>query len=72
MGGGTVSIECRRYEKPLKCGWYHARTVFRVTGDEVLYKFETESDGYQVGASTPKAFKRWMKGTLPPATEEQL
>lgn len=59
-----VEIELRRYEKPLKNGWYHARTVFRVTGDEVLYKFESE-DGYQVGASTPKQFRRWMKGTLP-------
>ncbi len=60
-----VEIECRLYEKPLKNGWYSVRNVFRVTGDEVLYKFETESDGYQVGASTPKQFRRWMKGTLP-------
>jgi len=58
-----MNIECRRYEKKLKSGWYSTRTVFRVTGNEVLYKFETESDGYQVGASTVKAFKRWMRDT---------
>ena len=57
-------IELRRYEKQVKNGWYHSRTVFRVTGDEVLYRFETESDGYQVGCSTVKAFRRWMRGCL--------
>ena len=58
-----MTIECRRYEKRLRSGWYLVRTVFRVTGDEVLYKFETESDGYKVGVSTVKAFQRWMRGT---------
>jgi len=58
-------IELRRYEKPRKDGWYSARTVFRVTGTEVLYRFETEHDGYQVGCSTVRAFRRWMRGCLP-------
>lgn len=58
-----MTIECRRYEKKLKSGWYSERIVFRVTGDEVLYRFETENDGYQVGASTVKAFRRWMRET---------
>jgi hypothetical protein len=63
-GKAVTNIECRRYEKPLKNGWYIARKVYRVTDDEVLYTFDTE-DGYQVGVSTPKQFRRWMKGTLP-------
>lgn len=58
-----MEIECKRYEKKLKNGWYSARTVFRFTAQEVMYRFETESDGYQVGASTVKQFKRWMRHT---------
>lgn len=64
-----MNIECRRYEKPLRNGWYSARTVIRVDGDEVMYRFETESDGYQCGVATVKQFKRWMRGTLPKEQE---
>ena len=57
-------IELRRYEKPLKAsGWYSSRTVYRVTESEVFYRFYTD-DGYAVGVSTPRQFRRWMKGCL--------
>ena len=58
-----MTIKYQLYEKKLKCGWYHTRSVFRVTDTEVLYRFDTESDGYRVGSSTPAQFKRWMRHT---------
>jgi len=60
-----MTIELRRYEKPLKRGGYYARTVSAVTPEEVFYRFETENDGYQIGCATRKAFQRWMRGCLP-------
>ena len=60
----NAPIELRRYEKPLKNGWYHARTVYCVQDDEVLYRFDTD-DGYAVGCAAEKQFRRWMRGCLP-------
>lgn len=58
-----VPIRLRRYEKPVKGGFY-ARTVYRVTETEVHYRFETD-DGYCCGCASVQAFRRWMRGCLP-------
>jgi hypothetical protein len=58
------AIELRRYEKRLKCGWYHSRTVSKVTESSVYYWYDTD-EGFALGVATIQQFRRWMKGCLP-------